>query len=116
MQKWMEENLLKLNEDKTEVLLIVPLKKQHHLNNITFTFGSSTIIPLQNVKNLGCWWNTAFTKDTQADYIVRICNFQLRKINRIKKYLTPAALKTLIQSLVISSLDYGNAVFAGALS
>ena len=104
----MEENFLKLNEAKTEVLLIAPPKKQHHLNNITFTFGSSTIIPSQKIKNLGCWWNTAFTMATQTDYIARICNFQLRKINRIKRYLTPAVLKTVIQSLVISRLNYGN--------
>ena len=114
IQKWMEENMLKLNEDKTEVLLIAPPRKQHYLNNITFTFGSSTITPSQKIKNLGCWWNATFTMDTQVDYIVRICNFQLRKINRIKKYLTPAAVKTLVQSLVISRLDYGNAMFAGA--
>ena len=106
--------LLKLNEDKTEILLIGPPRKQHHLNNITFTFGGSTIVPSDKIKNLGCWWNTTFSMDTQADYIVRICNYQLRKINRIKRYLTPAALKTLVQSLVISRLDYGNAMFAGA--
>ena len=80
IQKWMEENLLKWNKDKTEVLMIAPLKKQHHLNNINFTFGSSTIIPSQKIKNLGCWWNTAFTIDTQADYIVRICNVILKHI------------------------------------
>ena len=107
----MEENLLKLNEDKTEILLIEPPRKQHHLNN---TFGGSTIVPSDKIKNLGCWWNTTFSMDTQADYIARICNYQLRKTNQIKRYLTPAALKTLVQSLVISRLDYGNAMFAGA--
>ena len=111
IQKWMEENLLKLNEDKTEILLIAPPRKQHHLNNITFTFGGSTIVPSDKIKNIGCWWNTTFSMDTQADYIVRICKYKLRKVNRIKRYLTPAALKTLFQSLVISRLDYGNTIF-----
>ena len=52
--------------------------------------------------------------ETQVNSVVRSCYFQLRKIRRIKRYLTQDALKTLVQSLVISRLDYGNALLAGA--
>ena len=72
----MDENLLKLNEEKTEVLLIAPPSKQHYLNNITLTLGNSVIQPSPKIKNLdrSYWWNTKFTMDTQADYIVKMEN------------------------------------------
>ena len=37
----------------------------------------------------------------------------LRRINSIRPYLTEEAVKTLIQSVVISRLDYCNCIFVG---
>ena len=37
----------------------------------------------------------------------------LRRINSIRPYLTEEAVKTLIQSVVISRFDYCNCIFVG---
>ena len=39
--------------------------------------------------------------------------FQLRRISKIRKYLTKAAAKSLVQALVLSNLDYANALLFG---
>ena len=102
IQQWMEKNLLKLKEEKTEVLLISSKRKQHLLKDITLTFGDSIIEPSSKVKNLGCWWENTFSMETQVNSVVKSCCFQLRKVRRIKHYLSQDALKSLVQSLVIS--------------
>ena len=111
---WMGHNLLKLNEDKTEVILFAPESKQHLLNNISLQFGDSTISPSVKVKNLGCWWNSILSMKDNVNITAQTCYYQLRKINLIRQFLSQPALKTIIQSLVISRMDYCNVLLAGA--
>ena len=75
--------------------------------NICLSFGGSEIQPVKKVKNLGCWLDNTLS-------IVRSCYFQLRKIQHIRQYLSDDAMRTIIHSLVISKLDYGNALLTGA--
>ena len=114
IQTWMERNLLKLNEDKTEIILFSKKSMENLFGNISLSFGGSVIQPVKKVKNLGCWLDNTLSMDTHAQAIVRSCYFQLRKIQHIRQYLSDDALRTIIHSLVISKLDYGNALLAGA--
>ena len=63
IQNWMRKNLLKLNEEKTEVIFFSPKNKQHLVKDISLTFGNSTVKPSQKVKNLGCWWTNDMSMD-----------------------------------------------------
>ena len=49
-----------------------------------------------------------------ATATAQTCFHQLRKIQHIRKFLSLPALKSITQSLVISRLDYCNALYAGA--
>ena len=52
-------------------------------------------------------------KMTLQNYITNICrpvNIHIRKINSIRRYLSDTAVRTLVQSIVIASLDYCNSV------
>ena len=110
----MERNLLKLNEDKTELIVFSKPSMQHLFSHISLNFGGSVIHPADKVKNLGCWFNNTLAMDTHVQSVVRSCYFQLRKIQFIRPYLSEDALRTIVHSLVISRLDYGNALLAGA--
>ena len=53
---------------------------------------------------------------TLSKHISNICRtvyMHIRRINSIRPYLTKGAMKTLIQSVVISRLDYCNCIFVG---
>ena len=114
IQKWMERNLLKLNEDKTEMILFSKKSMQHLFSHISLNFGGSIIHPARKVKNLGCWLDNTLAMETHVQSIARSCYFQLRKILHIRQYFSEDALRTMVHSLVISRLDYGNALLAGA--
>ena len=66
VQTWMERNLLKLNEDKTELIVFSKPSMQHLFSHISLNFGGSVIHPADKVKNLGCWYNNTLAMDTQV--------------------------------------------------
>jgi len=50
---WMRTNMLKLNSDKTEVMLFTSKHNAIHMKNVTVCFGDINITPVNIVKNVG---------------------------------------------------------------
>ena len=51
--------------------------------------------------------------ENHCNTLTKSCYFHLRNIGRIRNYITEDACKTLVNSLVTSRLDYGNALLIG---
>ena len=51
------------------------------------------------------------TMTYQVNNVIRICSYTLRGIRKIRKYLTPYVLKTLVVNLVISKIDFLNSLY-----
>ncbi len=51
------------------------------------------------------------TMQRQVNQITKSCYYQLRRISKIRKYLTLDAAKSVINALVLSKLDYCNSLF-----
>ncbi len=83
----------------------------HH--NFTFQFGSSTIAPSKTARNLGV---VIDDKLNSTDHITKTawsCRFELYNIKKIRPFLSEHATQLLVQALVLSRLDYCNALLAG---
>ena len=103
---WMANNMLKLNDGKTELLLLGSpyfIKKNQV---ITIAVGDSYIESVSAVRNLGAFFDEHMSMDVFVHKKCAAIQGQLRKLYRIHKYLTVTARKSLIQALVISCLDY----------
>ena len=111
IQIWMVENLLKLNDDKTEVMIFHP--KQTHVNDISLSVGDAELSPKASVRNLGVMLDSTLTMCEQVQAICRSGYAQLRNIGHIRRYLTTGATKTMVNSLLTSRLDYCNALLHG---
>ena len=66
------------------------------------------------VRNVGTIFDCYMSMDHHVSKIRQTANFHLRKAALLKRYLTQDSLHTLVQSLVISGLDYANGLLAGA--
>ena len=55
IRKWMLSDRLKLNDDKTEFVIIGTRQQLTKVNIDTLTVGDHTIAPSSEVKNFGCW-------------------------------------------------------------
>ena len=113
IKAWMTQQMLKLNDDKTEVMLV---GTNHQLNKIDcshMTIGDSQVPISTSVKNLGVILDSDLSMSLQVDNLCRICYFHLRAIGNIRHQITSVAAHTLVRSLVLSRLDYCNSILIG---
>ncbi len=108
---WMKEHHLQLNLAKTELLVFPATPTLQH--DFTIQLGSSTITPSASVRNLGVIFDGQLTFKEHIAKTARSCRFALHNIRKIRPFLTEHAAQFLVQALVISRLDYCNALLAG---
>ncbi len=102
---------LQLNLAKTELLVISTNPSLHH--NFTFQLGSSTITPSKTVRNLGVVIDDKLNFSDHIAKTARSCRFALFNIKKIRSFLSEHASQLLVQALVLSGLNYRNALLAG---
>ena len=110
---WMQLNRLKMNCSKTEFMLLgsrAQLKKCA-TNSINVCGDSVKCAP--SLKYLGVYIDEQLDFKKQIREKCRIASVNLHLIQQIRNFLTLEACQQLVQSLVISQLDYGNALYCG---
>jgi hypothetical protein len=112
---WMRTNKLKLNDSKTEVLIVTsPHSSKHpHMESIQIKIGEDVISPKHSVKNLGAVIDATLSMDHQVNAVTRSIYFNLRRIANIKNYLTPEACAKAVNATVLSRLDFHNGLLLG---
>ncbi len=108
---WMKEHHVQLNLAKTELLVLPATPTLQH--DFTIQLGSSTITPSSSVRNLGVIFDDQLNFKDHIAKTARSCRFALHKIRKIRPFLTQHAAQLLVQAIVISRLDYCNALLAG---
>ena len=112
VSKWMQKKKLKLNENKTECILIGTQHNLRRLNNISsISINEEEIVLADKVRDLGVIIDSSLTLDEHINNVVKTANFHLKNIASIRKYLNEDATKLLINSLVISRVDYCNSLY-----
>ncbi|KAI4903347.1 hypothetical protein NFI96_001973 [Prochilodus magdalenae] len=102
---------LKLNPIKTEMLFIPSTTGPHC--DLAISFGNSLIAPTEDAGSLGVILAGQISFSTHIANLTRSCRFLLYNIRRIRPFLSQEATQLLVQSLVISRLDYCNSLLAG---
>ncbi|KAI4903993.1 hypothetical protein NFI96_024213, partial [Prochilodus magdalenae] len=108
---WMKAHHLKLNPSKTE-LLFIPSTTGPHCD-LAILFGNSLIAPTEDAGSLGVILDGQLSFSAHIANLTRSCRSLLYNIWRIRSFLSQEATQLLVQSLVISRLDYCNSLLAG---
>ncbi len=108
---WMKEHHLQLNLAKTELLVVPATPSLQH--DFSIQLGTSIITPSTSVRNLGVIFDDQLTFKEHIAKTARSCRFALHNIRKIRPFLTEHAAQLLVQALVVSRLDYCNALLAG---
>ena len=104
---WMARRKLKLNDGKTDIIVI-----RGNLRNVSVAnFGVMRIG--EPAKNLGVVLDSSLSFRSHIDSIVKTCNFHIRNLYMIKDFVNRKNLVTLVHSLIISEVDYCNSLFIG---
>jgi hypothetical protein len=113
IRNWMVQNKLKLNDDKTELIIITPSRQSHKCTIKRLQVGNCEVNASANARNLGVVFDNTMSMKDQVNAVVKSCNFQLCAIGQIRKYLSSDAAQNLIHAFITSRLDNGNSLLAG---
>ena len=107
--------MLKLNDNKTELMLVTS-KRTKHLHNLptSITIGNAQIPFKQSVKNMGLTFDCHLTMNAHVSNIARKCYFEMRRLASIRRFLTSTATATLVFAFVLSRIDYCSSLLVGS--
>ena len=103
VKAWATANMLKLSDNKTELMLVTS-KRTKHLHNLptSITIGNAQIPLKQSVKKLGFVLDCHLTMNAHVSNIARICYSELRRLASICRFLTSTATATLVSAFALS--------------
>jgi hypothetical protein len=113
IKTWMDSLYLKMNETKTEYIQFGSYQQLSKCKCDKIDVNGSEIRKSCNIKILGAYLdeNLSFKKHVQVKCSVASRNIQY--VTSIRKHITTSVATQLMSSLVLSHLDFGNAILAG---
>ena len=117
IDRWMIEHFLQLNPGKTEIIVFgsQPMLSKLQLNGV-FISPSICIRLVPYAKNLGFYLDSSLSFNTQIKRLKSSCYHKLRNLAKMKPFLNVKQMQQLVQALILSSLDYCNALYYGTSS
>lgn len=110
LRAWMAVNKLKLNDDKTEFILLGTSALLNKVRISSIRIGSHDIIPTSSVRNIGVQFDNHLKMDKQITTMCKSAWFSLFTISKIRNFLTEEQTKTLVHAYVTSKLDGFNSL------
>jgi len=113
IRTWMITNKLKINDDKTEFLVITKPHLTSRMKDLKIKIGGHDIPATNSAKNLGVIFDQTLSMEKQINSVSRANLFHLRNISNVRRLLSDSASSLLIHSLVTARLDYCNILYHG---
>uniref|UniRef100_A0A8C6NRV6 Reverse transcriptase domain-containing protein n=1 Tax=Nothobranchius furzeri TaxID=105023 RepID=A0A8C6NRV6_NOTFU len=110
IKTWMSEHFLSLNDHKTEAILFAP--SRHYDSSLT-DCGSFNGQLTTSVTNLGVKLDSALSFDTHINGVISSSFFHLRRLAKIKPFLSRHDRETVVHAFITVRLDYCNSVSFG---
>jgi hypothetical protein len=109
----MRANRLQLNTAKTEVIWFATNRRQHQLPTSGLRVGNDVILPVRSVRDLGIYLDSDLSMRAHVTKTVSRCFVALRQLRSVRRSIPSDVFRSLVASLVLTRLDYGNATLAG---
>ena len=107
---------LKLNDDKTEFLIIGTRAQLNKIKITELRIGQVMVSSVSNARNLGSWFDNILSMKTAINKTFQSVIYHLHNIRRIKRFLCFEDRKTIVQAMVMSRIDYCNSLLFGVSS
>ena len=96
-------NMLRLNNDKTELMLVTSKGSKHpHSLPTSITNGNAQLPFKHSVKNLGFTFVCHLNMNAHVSTFARTCYFELRHLAYLPRFLTSTAKATLVSAFALS--------------
>ena len=116
IRRWMIADSLKLNDDKTEFMIIDTCAQLNKVNVSEIVVGQAKVPAVTIVRNLGTWLDTNLTMSAHINETCQAAIYHLYNIKRISRYLSYDDRKSIVQAVIMSRIDYCNSLLVGVPS
>ena len=113
VRAWLANNYLKLNDNKTEVIVLGSSTELAKLSPIKLCVGDEKISPSASVRNIGAVFDSSMKLNEQVTAQCKSAWFNIHRIGKIRKYLNKNQSQVLVHSLVTSRIDHHNSLLHG---
>jgi hypothetical protein len=113
IRAWMLLHELKLNDDKTEFIIFQSSFHEKRFGTAKLDLGEFLFEPSCAVRNLGAYFDKQMTMQRHVSEVCRSAYYHIRQIGRIRRLLTREACISAVRSVILSRLDYSNALLGG---
>ena len=107
---WMRTNLLRLNDHKTEFLIIGTPQQLAKVRTTSIKIGTDQIQHSESACNLGYFYDSTMKSCTHINKLSSMLYITIKRISRIRHTINLDTTKTLVQALVTTKLDYCNSL------
>ena len=112
IRRWMSDRKLKLNDGKTEMIIVHGSNRSFHADDFgTIVVNGCDLAPSASVRNLGIIFDERLNFKQHINMLVKSCNYHMRNIYAIRKFLDRDSVVTLLHSFVLSKVDYCNCLY-----
>ena len=87
IKKWMTLNRLKLNDDRTEAILLGSKERRNSVNLNSNRIGESEIEIVEKVRDLGLIIDANLSMPAHVSHIIKTSYFHLRTLGKIRHLL-----------------------------
>lgn len=113
IRKWTLQNKLKLNDGKTEFLLIGTRQQLAKVRLDHINIGNIEVQTSPVARDLGVWFDSLLNMETHVKKISKTSFYYLYNLRRIRKYLSRDVVEKLVHAFITSRLDYCNSLLFG---
>ena len=111
INNWMHKNRLKMNPSKAEFIMFGASRQLPKCNTSSITVSGNTVERSVKIKYLGVTLDEHLSLKEHVMQKCKSAMWNLQKIKHVRSVLTKEACETLMLGLVITQLDYANALY-----
>ena len=101
MKSWMLSNKLKLNDEKSELLILSPKQQIRRVMDESIKVGDTVVKAVPAARNLGAMFDNVLSMDRHIKKICQAAYFQIRNVNSIRKTLCDKSAAIIIHALIL---------------
>jgi hypothetical protein len=110
IRTWMTVDKLKLNDGKTEFLIIGTAAQLKKVNISSIVIGQDNVPVVLCARNLGVWFDNNLNMSHHINKTCQSVVYHLHNIRCIRKFLSYEDRKSVVQALIMSRIDYCNSL------
>ena len=104
---------LKLNDDKSEFLIIGTPQQLAKIDIGSIRVGNCNVSTATSARNLGSWFDSMLSMSPHITKLSSSSFYYLYNIWRIRKYLSRWCTETLVHAFITARIDYCNSILYG---